>query len=85
MKQNLGITKQFKIANLLRKQAERYKGSKQPYDVRQGETLENMANDIMANDVESAQLRFDSLHPNIRGSIPFDVLDHIDRAEHHVR
>ncbi len=80
----LGITKQFKLAHLLRKQAERYGGSRDPYDRKQGETLENMANDIMANNINDAQLRFDSLHVNIRKALPFDVLDHIDRVEYHV-
>ena len=84
MTRKLGISTQFKMANILRARAERYKGSKEPYDVSQGTTLDNIANDIMANDLDSARLRFDSLHTNIRNSLPFDLLDYIDKAEHHV-
>ena len=82
---NLGIKQSFKIATTLRKLADRYKGSRNPYDIKQGETLDNMANDIIGNKINDAQLRFDSLHANIRKALPFDVLDHIDRAEHHVK
>lgn len=82
---NLGIKQTFKMATVLRKMAERYKGARDPYDRKQGDILDSMADDIMGNKISDAQLRYDSLHTNIRRALPFDVLDHIDRAEHHVR
>lgn len=73
-----------KVIYALRKTAERYKGSKRPTDVTQGETLENIANDIYADEMEQALIRYDALHPNIRSHLPFFVLDYLDRAEKHL-
>lgn len=72
-----------KVVYALRKTAEKYKGSKRPSDVTQAQTLENMADDIVGNDMEQALVRFDSVHPNIKANLPFFVLDYLDQAEKH--
>jgi hypothetical protein len=67
----------------LRNQANRYIHSNKVYDVECGKTLLAMADDIAANNLESAQLRFAALHPNIKSSLPFNVMELLDKAELH--
>jgi hypothetical protein len=78
------ILEKHKVAYALRKTAERYLGSKRPYDVEQGRTLEAIANSIVGGEIEDAILRFDSLHSNIKSHLPFHVLDYLDQAEKHM-
>jgi len=74
----------YRVAQSLRKKAESYLRSNKVSDVEQGKTLENIATDIINDDLEAACVRFDALHPNIRSSLPFHVLDFLDKAEHGV-
>ncbi len=68
----------------LRQKAEKYTKSHNPADVSQGRTLENIAAAIFSDELEDAVLRYDALHPNIKTTLPFFVLDYLDRAEKHI-
>lgn len=79
-----GILTKHKVVYALRKTADKYKGSKRPHDATQGETLENIANAVIGDDIEDALIRYDALHPNIKSHLPFFVLDYFDKAEKHI-
>lgn len=78
------ILEKHKVVYALRQHAERYLGSKKPYDVEQGRTLEAIADAIVGDEIEDAVLRYDALHNNIRSHLPFYVLDYLDQAEKHL-
>lgn len=75
------ISKRHNLASLVRKHSEPYKRSNKKYDHDQGEILINIADDIMSGDLDMASLRLDALHYNIKTSLPFEVLDYLDRPE----
>ena len=79
-----GIVARHKVIYALRQTAEKYNNSSNPHDVQQGRTLEEIANAIYSKDLEDAVLRYDALHNNIKTTLPFFVLDYLDRAEKHI-
>jgi len=78
------ITAKHKVMYALRQTAEKYIRSHNPQDVTQGRTLENIANAIYSDELEDAILRYDALHTNIKTTLPFFVLDYLDRVENHI-
>lgn len=75
------ITKHHNAAYILRQLSEPYLKSNKHFDNAQGQILINMAEDIINNDLPSAKLRFDVLHSDLRTSLPFSILDLMDKAE----
>lgn len=75
------ISKRHNLAHLVRKQSEKYMQSNKKYDNDQGQILVKIADDIMSGDISMACLRLDALHYNIKTSLPFEVLDYLDRPE----
>lgn len=71
-----------RAAKILRDMAEPYLRSNKQYDHNQGQVLNNIADDLLSNELEQAAVRFDALHANIKKSLPFEVLDIMDKAEH---
>lgn len=70
-----------KAATILRQLAEPYLRTNKVHDHRQGEVLLNIADDIISGDLAQAAVRFDALHANIKRSLPFEILDLIDKGE----
>jgi len=78
------ITSKTKVVRSLRAEAERYGGSSRVDDTTQSDTLYNIANSILRDDIEEAVLYFSALHINIRNGLTFDVLDYMGQAENHL-
>lgn len=75
------ILTKFKVMTALRKKAERYAGSHNPRDHEQANVLNAIADHVFADQKEDAVMKFDALHSNIKSSLPFEVLDYLDRIE----
>lgn len=73
------------IAMQLDNNAERYLKSNKVVDIEYGKTLQAIADDLRTKKLESAQVRFSALHPNIKSSLPFQVLDVLNGLEHYNR
>ena len=78
------ISQRHAIAHIVRKQSEPYMKSNKKTDHDQGRILANIADDIMANDLQMACLRLDALHYDIKTNLPFQVLDFLNKAELHL-
>lgn len=75
------ISKRHNLAQMVRAKAQPYLKSNKKYDHDQGNILNNIADDIMSGDLDMACLRMDAIHHNIKTSLPFEVLDYLDRPE----
>jgi transcription initiation factor TFIID subunit TAF12 len=78
------ISQRHSIAHIVRKQSEPYMRSNKKTDNDQGNILLNISDDIMSNNLEMACLRLDALHRDIKTSLPFQVLDFLNKAELHL-
>lgn len=70
-----------RVSLYLRQLASRYSSSNKVHDVEQGKTLMAIADDIASNNDLDALVRFDALHANIKKSMPFEVIDLLNKAE----
>lgn len=67
----------------LQKFATRYLNSNKQTDVECGNIINNIAEDLITKKYESAKIRFDALHPDIKSGFPFHILDVLDKCEYY--
>lgn len=80
----MDLHKRFKVLMALRDLSSKYGNSKNPHDVEQSKIIDAIEQDISNNDLQSAAVRFDALHYNVRKAIPFTILKLLDKDEYGV-